>query len=123
MRTIKTPAKGLTNALSERSRSQRRMRKEQVALEAVASAPRRNDLLPEIKLERRPIDSLRAPVRALRQVRPDRVAEIARSMSAFGFVRPLLIDGSGKVVDGVSSLEAARTIGLGLAPCPCRDWH
>ena len=118
---ITTPAKALTNTLSARSREQRRRRKDLVALEAVASAPRRNDLLPQIKLEQRALSSLRAPARALRQVRPEHVAEIARSMSVFGVVQPLLITSDGKIVDGVSCAEAARTIGLGIVPCVVID--
>ena len=107
---ITTPAKALTNSLSARSREQRRKRKDLVALEAVASAPRRNDLLPQIKLEQRAVVSLRAPARVLRLVRAEHVAEIARSMSAFGVVKPLLITADGKIVDRVSCAEAAKTI-------------
>jgi DNA modification methylase len=118
---ITTPAKGLTSALSERSRAQRRNRKNLVALETVASAPRRNDLLPQIKLESRALSSLHAPARAVRQVRPEHVAEIAHSMSVFGVVNPILITADGKIIDGVSSVEAARTVGLGILPCVVID--
>jgi hypothetical protein len=118
---IITPAKGLTNALSEQARAQRRNRKGLVALEMVASAPRRNDLLPHIKLESRALSSLRAPARAVRQVRPEHIAEIARSMSTFGVVDPILITADGKIIDGVSSVEAARTIGLGIVSCVIID--
>jgi DNA modification methylase len=118
---ITTPAKVLTNALSERSRAQRRNRKGLVALETVASAPRRNDLLPQIKLESRALSSLHAPARAVRQVRPEHIAEIARSISTFGVVDPILITAGGKIIDGVSSVEAARTIGLGIVPCAVID--
>jgi DNA modification methylase len=115
--TFAAPAKTLTNALGERSRAGRRKRKELAALEAVASAPRRNDLLPRIRLEQRAVSSLLAPVRLLRQVRADHVAEIARSISAFGVVQPILITADDKIVDGVSTVEAAKTIGLGVLPC------
>jgi DNA modification methylase len=118
---ISTPAKGLTSKLSTRSRELRRKRKDLVALEAIAAAPRRNDLLPQIKLEQRDVTSLRAPTRALRQVRPDHIAEIARSMSTFGLVEPVLITADGMIVDGVSSIEAAKTIGLGIVPCVVID--
>jgi len=110
---ITAPEMGLTSVLSARSRELRRSRKDLVALEAVASAPRRNDLLPKIRLEQRAVSSLHAPKRALRQVRSDHVAEIARSMSMFGLVEPLLITVDGTIIDGVSSARAAETIGLG----------
>jgi DNA modification methylase len=118
---ITTPAKGLTKELGARSRELRRKRKDLVALEAIAAAPRRNDLLPQFKLERHAVTSLRAPTRALRQVRPEHIAEIARSMSMFGLVEPVLIAADGTIIDGVSTIEAAKTIGLGIVPCVVID--
>ena len=114
---ISSPARVLTKALSERSREQRRERKDAVALELVAGVPRRNDLLPPLKLEQRLVSSLHAPQRVMRQVSAGHVAEIARSMAAFGVVRPILITGDGKIVDGVSSVQAAKTLGLETVPC------
>src|SRR5690349_323546 len=107
---LSSPAKGLTSELSARSREKRHKRKDLVALESVVTAPRRNDLLPQIKLEQRSVTSLCAPERALRQVRPDHIAEIAHSMATFGVVEPLLIMIDGTVIDGVSSLEAAKRL-------------
>ena len=114
---ISSPARVLTKALSERSREQRRERKDALALEMAAGAPRRNDLLPPLKLEQRLVSSLHAPQRAIRQVSAGHVAEIASSMSAFGVVRPILITSDGKIVDGVSSVQAAKTLGLETIFC------
>lgn len=114
---ISSPERVLTVSLSERSRGQRRERKDALALESAAAAPRRNDLLPAIKLEQRALSSLHAPERELRRVDARHVAEIVRSIAAFGFVRPILIAGDGKIVDGVSSVQATKTLGLETVPC------
>jgi DNA modification methylase len=114
---FQSPQKAFTRKLSQKTREQRAARRDAVALEAVASGPRRNDLLPQLRLEQRPVDSLRAPARAVRTVNAAHVTQIARSISAFGMIEPILISENGQIIDGVSTLEAARSVGLGFVPC------
>jgi hypothetical protein len=70
------PSKKLTHELAAGSRSSKRARAAAVALDAAVSASRRNDLLPELKLETRPLSALRAPKRQVREIEPEHVAEI-----------------------------------------------
>jgi len=114
---IAKPAKALTEMLATRGRAARKQRKDAVTLDEVRAAPRRNDLLPEIKYEMREVGSLKAPTLLLRTVREDHVTEIACSMQNFGVVKPLLITADGTLVDGVSCWEAAKSIGLAMLPC------
>ena len=99
-----SPTTALTKKLNCKTRAQRDARKAAIAMDAVAGAPRHNDVLPELKLERRSIDALHAPARAVRKVTTAHVADIARSISAFGVVRPVLISGDGEIVDGVGAV-------------------
>ncbi len=45
------------------------------------------------------------------------IEQIARSIQAFGFINPLLIDESGQLVAGHGRLLAARELGLVTVPC------
>ena len=52
---------------------------------------------------------------------PEQVAQVAASMSEFGWTNPILIDGEGGVIAGHARLEAARKLGLTEVPCIVLD--
>jgi DNA modification methylase len=81
------------------------------------SSPRRNDILPSLKIEPYLVDVLKSHVRKLRKSAPAHVREIANSVSKLGFNVPLLIGNDNVVVDGDSRLEAAKLLGLSSVPC------
>jgi ParB-like nuclease family protein len=81
------------------------------------AAPRRNDMLPLLKIEVCAVDALKSYARKLRKSDSVHVREIANSISALGFNVPLLIGKDNVVVDGDSRLEAARLLGLSSVPC------
>src|ERR1700730_7867959 len=81
------------------------------------STPRRNDILPSLKIEPYPVDALKSHSRKLRKSDLVHVREIANSVSTLGFNVPLLIGKDNVVVDGDSRLEAAKLLGLSSVPC------
>jgi len=81
------------------------------------SRPRRNDILPSLRIEPYPVDALKSHVRKLRKSDPAHVREIANSVSTLGFNVPLLVGKDNVVVDGDSRLEAAKLLGLSSVPC------
>lgn len=66
--------------------------------------------------ESRPIASLRPYERNARKHSKKQIRQIARSIEAFGFANPLLIDRDGMVVAGHGRLEAAKLLGLAEVP-------
>src|SRR5712671_26067 len=111
------PSKKLTHELAAGSRRSKRARAAAVALDAAVSASRRNDLLPELKLETRPLSALRAPKRQVREIEPEHVAEVMQSVAMFGLSRPPVVTTDGEIIDGVVTVEAARLLGLQEIPC------
>ena len=82
-----------------------------------ASTPRRNDILPSLRIESYPLDALKSHARKLRKSDPAHIREIANSISTLGFNVPLLVGKDNVVVDGDSRLEAAKLLGLLSVPC------
>jgi DNA modification methylase len=99
---------GLREGLKVKGRSRR---------DAATIRPRRNDILPSLKVEPCPVDALKSYSRKLRKSDSAHVHEIANSISTLGFNVPLLIDKHNVVVDGESRLEAAKLLGLSSVPC------
>jgi len=115
---IDRPARTVTRAMSARSRARRRELNGAVAVQAVSlAASRRNDLVPDMNLETRPIASLRAPKRNVRKHDPVHEAEIAGSICELGFVSPPIITADGEIIDGVTTVAAADKLALTEIPC------
>ncbi|WBX86456.1 site-specific DNA-methyltransferase [Sphingosinicella microcystinivorans] len=77
----------------------------------------RNDLLPGIALVDRRLADLTPARRRLRKSDHAHIEARCRSISAFGFCVPVLINTDGTVVDGHIRIEAARRLGLETIPC------
>ncbi|MBR0879133.1 ParB-like chromosome segregation protein Spo0J [Bradyrhizobium barranii subsp. barranii] len=69
-----------------------------------------------IKIEYRPLGSLKLNPRNARLHSDNQVAEIARSISRFGFLNPLLVDKDGTIIAGEGRYLAARKLGVLEAP-------
>ncbi|MDU8912501.1 site-specific DNA-methyltransferase [Aestuariicoccus sp. MJ-SS9] len=78
---------------------------------------KRNDLAPMLELKEVPLDSLEPPKNPVRKHNKKQVQKVARSIKQFGNVVPLLIAGSGEIIDGVSRYQAAKQLGLATIPC------
>ena len=64
-----------------------------------------------------PLEDLRLPRRAVRQLDTAHIREVADSISGLGFCVPVIVGKDNIVVDGAIRVEAARLLGLGRAPC------
>ena len=61
--------------------------------------------------------ALVAPTRNVRGCEAGHVREVANAISTLGFKVPLLIDGEGRIIDGVVRVEAAKLLNLPTIPC------
>lgn len=69
------------------------------------------------KLEMRPVSALIPYARNAREHSGAQIAQLRGSIREFGFVAPLLIDGSGNVIAGHGRLQAAIAEGMTQVPC------
>lgn len=97
--------------LLTRSRSRRRVT--QAVWESAAIAPiARNDLQPNLKIIKIPIEDLKYPKRQVRKLEASDIAQVANSIKAFGICVPIIIGQNNTVIDGVAIVEATRQLGL-----------
>lgn len=69
----------------------------------------------------RAVDELRLDPRSPRKHTKKQIRQIARSIEAFGYNVPVLVDGSGQVLAGHGRLLACREIGWTKVPTICLD--
>lgn len=108
--------KGVKNALTKIGR-QRREGLAELSEARRRRRPRRNDLLPDLRLEMRPISSLKLLSRLLRKIDLAQIGRIGGTIAELGFCAPILIDQDGRIIDGVSRVAAAIEEGLVEVPC------
>src|SRR5271154_3351262 len=99
MRKTSIEADSLREGLKTKGRLRREAAGKQAAANGVAPNAR-NDLLPALRVEALPIESLRSHSRRLRKSDAAHVREVANSIRAFGFNVPLLIGSGNVLVDG-----------------------
>lgn len=63
-----------------------------------------------------PIEELAPYTRNARTHTPSQISQVAKSIKAFGFINPILIDEQGTIIAGHARLMAAREIGLKQVP-------
>jgi hypothetical protein len=73
----------------------------------------------DLLIERLPLGALKLDPRNPRHHSDRQIRQIARSIKAFGFNVPILIDQTGKVVAGQGRLSAAATLALRLSDERC----
>ncbi|MFZ0679961.1 site-specific DNA-methyltransferase [Candidatus Binatus sp.] len=71
---------------------------------------------PRVSIIYRSVDDLKLDPKNPRSHRPRQIRQIARSIVEFGFLVPILIDASGKVIAGHGRLLAARQLGWREVP-------
>ncbi len=69
-----------------------------------------------LKVEVRPLASLRADPRNPRQHPSRQVEQVARSITEFGWTVPILVDGEGVVIGGNARLAAAKRLARETVP-------
>lgn len=107
----------LKAGINAKSRQRRERLRDEVALRSQAIHLGRNDINPRLVLEERLVSGLRPANRRLRKSNATQVKQVARSMAAFGCCQPVLIDSSGRIVDGHIRWEAAESLGIDRVPC------
>lgn len=84
-----------------------------------ALPPLRSGEIDPLKIELRPVASLKPALRNARTHSEEQIAQIASSIAQFGFLNPVLIDAEGRVVAGHGRVEAAKRLGLDEVPTLC----
>lgn len=72
-----------------------------------------------LQVSNRPIDSVTPYARNARSHSKAQIDRIARSIEAFGFINPVLVDEDGVLVAGHARLQAAKQLGLSVIPTIC----
>ena len=99
------------------ARNRRRRAEMKIASQVASLSPRRNDLLPALRLEYVGLSELRPSAAKLRRLDPVHVREVAASIARLGFCDPLLIGADSELIDGEARYAAAQQLGLERAPC------
>ncbi|PTM41707.1 DNA modification methylase [Bosea sp. 124] len=73
------------------------------------------------ELVERPLAALKPSPRNARTHSKKQNHQIAGSIKAYGFLAPILIDGSGEIVAGHGRYEAAKLLGMSKVPTICLD--
>jgi DNA methylase/ParB-like nuclease domain len=109
----------LPTDLSRQLQARNRRRRAQMTAAARVAAldPRRNDLLPALRLEYVRLGDLRPSAAKLRRLDAIHVREVAASIARLGFCDPLLVGVDGQLIDGEARYAAAEQLGLECAPC------
>jgi DNA modification methylase len=103
--------------LSRRTANRRRGNASQVALTSASHCLARNDILPQLRVEDHPIETLGTPVSRVRKLTADQVTRVCKSLTRFGIVMPVIIDAKSNIIDGQIIVESARRLGLTQVPC------
>lgn len=85
----------------------------------VKPSARRHESVFASKIERRPISALHLDPKNARKHSPAQIGQIAKSISTFGFLVPILVDRTGKVIAGHGRLLAATRNGWKDVPVIC----
>ncbi len=68
------------------------------------------------RIEQVPISSLKPYARNARTHSPKQIAQIAASMSSFGFINPVLVTAESEIIAGHGRVEAAKQLGMHQVP-------
>lgn len=117
----KQPLSKLKGQLQEKSRSRRERHAAETKVRGAAFPRGRNDLRPDLRVSELPIGDLRASPDRTRKTTPDQLERVIRSIRQFGLVVPVLIAGSGTIVSGHVTWEAAQELGLETIGCIAID--
>src|SRR6266853_3831365 len=81
----------------------------------------KTDRAARVAISYRPISELKSDPQNPRVHSPKQIRQIARSIEAFGFVVPILVDASGKIIAGHGRISAAQLLGSSEIPTICLD--
>lgn len=108
--------KQLKGQLQREARKRRSGRASEVAGQAVTSSSR-NDLQPAMATVMVPVHQLKPAPHRTRVSTPEVLLSLIKSVSRFGVLLPLLIDGDNQIIAGHQLWEAAKALGLEKIEC------
>ena len=76
-------------------------------------------VMPTLRISYKDPAQLRCRDRNPRRHSPKQIRQIAASIKEFGFVNPVLIDGSNGIIAGHGRVEAAKLLGMTAIPTVC----
>ena len=107
-------------ALHAKTKAEKKHFEQEVSIAAIAaSAP--VDLLANMKLERRPIGSLKGLKKRVRKTHAEQIQRVASSIRRLKQSAPVLIDKSGEIINGQVVVEAMRLLGATEVWCAAID--
>jgi len=107
-------------ALNAKSKAHKKLMGHKVSLAAMAAtAP--DDLLGDMKLERRAIKSLKGLRRRVRRTEADQLERVTNSLRTHGQRVPILISPSGKIINGHIVAKALESLGASEVWCVVID--
>ena len=112
-----TPAGRPGGVRDEMAVAPRRRRETQAVLvKGDRGAARRNDLVPDLRIEMIEVASLRPAARQMRRRDAVQASKLKASLERYGVVKPILINGACDVIEGHGILEAAKALGIEQIP-------
>src|SRR5437764_1067500 len=100
----------IKKSLQERTRERRKNHERGAARRAIAASIR-NDLVPEMALELRAIESLRPAKKRARKTSPEQLDRVMKCLGQTGQRAPVIIDRAGVLIDGHIVVEALKKLG------------
>jgi hypothetical protein len=97
-------------ALQAASKARKKELGHKTALCALAAGAT-EQLLPEMKLEKRPIASLKGLPKRVRKSDKEQVERLVRSIGEVGQAAPILIHSSGEIINGHIVVQALKELG------------
>lgn len=107
-------------ALQSKTKNAKKKLEHEVSLAALA-ATATEDLLAEMKLERRALCSLSGLKKRVRRSERDQVKRVAANISRFKQAAPILIDRSGEIINGHIVVQALKLLGAKEVLCAVID--
>ena len=103
-------------ALNGKSKAHKQLHGHKVSLAAMAaSVPK--PVLPDMKLEKRPIKSLKNLKKRVRKTETEQLERVAHSIRTLGQQAPILIDASGEMINGHIVVQALKSLGASEVWC------
>ncbi len=118
---LNSRSRGVKDEIAARSRLRRETQEALVEVGDRAGGRRRNDLVPELRLEYMDVKAVKAASRRVRSRDAAQAARIRGSIERFGISRPILVNSGYEVIEGHGVLEAAKALGVEKIPCVVAD--
>lgn len=114
---VSTGKKSVKEGINAKARQRRKRLAEKPDTKSGGTIIARNSIPSDLKVEQRSPGDLTPSSRRTRKSNPAHVDKVYRSIVAFGFCKPVLIEADGTIIDGHICREAALRLGMETIPC------